>query len=86
MTGTAGCGPATTALPGTRLMSDRARLVGMRQDGTTFPAQISLSPVPTAAGQFTLAVIRDVTETPRLEDLAALVRAAVTAEQEHRAR
>ena len=59
--------------PRTWLMGDRARLVGMRQDGTTFPAQVSLSPVPTAAGQFTLAVIRDVTETPRLEDLAALV-------------
>lgn len=72
--------------PGTWPMGDRARLLGMRQDGTTFPAQISLSPVPTAAGQFTLAVIRDVTETRRLEDLAALVRAAVTAEQEHRAR
>lgn len=72
--------------PGTRLMGDRARLVGIRQDGTTFPAQVSLSPVPTAAGQFTLAVIRDVTETPRLEDLAAFVRAAVTAEQEHCAR
>ena len=40
----------------------------MRKDGTTFPAQISLSPVPTAAGQFTLAVIPEVTETRRLQD------------------
>ena len=31
-------------------------------------------------------MIRDVTETRRLEDLAALARAAVTAEQEHRGR
>ncbi len=46
------------------------RLVGLRADGTTFPAEISLSPVPTAAGRFTLAVIRDVTRARRLEDRA----------------
>ena len=49
-----------------------ARLVGLRADGTTFPAEISLSPVPTTAGRFTLAVIRDVTSTRRLEDRAGL--------------
>jgi len=67
-------------------MDDQAWLVGLRKDGTTFPAQISLNPVRSTAGRFTLAVIRDVTETRRLVDLAALARAAVTAEQEHRGR
>jgi len=57
-----------------------ARLVALRKDGTTFPAEISLSPVTTATGSFTLAVIRDVTEARRLADLA---RAAVAVRQAH---
>jgi len=60
------------------------RLVGQRKDGTTFPAEISLTPVTTAAGLFALTVIRDVTEARRLEDLASLAAAAVTAEQARR--
>jgi anti-anti-sigma factor len=68
---------AYTQAPQARPMAERARLVALRKDGATLPVEISLSPVPTASGQFILAVIRDSTETRRREDLADLARAAV---------
>lgn len=62
-----------------------ARLPALRKDGTTFPVEISISPVTTAAGPYTLAVIRDITESRQLEDLADLV-SAVLAGRGHRGR
>jgi anti-anti-sigma factor len=66
--------------PVARPMGARARLVGLRKDRTTFPVEIGLSPVPTATGMFTLAAVRDATQTRRHDDLMDVAR-AVAAEQ-----
>lgn len=69
--------------PSARPMGAAMQLAGLRKDGTTFPVRVSLTPVTTASGQLTLAVIRDITGTGRLDDLAVLARDAAAAQREY---
>jgi PAS domain S-box-containing protein len=69
--------------PVSRPMADRARLAGVRQDGTTIPVTITLNPVPTASGHFVLAVVRDATHEHWQDDLTGLVRAALAQQAQH---
>jgi PAS domain S-box-containing protein len=69
--------------PVRRPMADRARLVGARKDGATIPVTITLSPVPTASEHLVLAVVKDVTQARRRDDLASLVRAATAEQAQH---
>ncbi len=71
--------------PQARPMAERPRLAALRKDGSTFPVEISLSPVPTATENYVLAVIRDATAPRRRDDLAGLARDAA-ADQPQRAR
>jgi PAS domain S-box-containing protein len=69
--------------PVPRPMADRARLTGLRQDGTTIPVTITLIPVPTASGHLVLAVVRDATHEHWQDDLTGLVRTALAQQAQH---
>jgi anti-anti-sigma factor len=69
--------------PAARPMADRARLVGLRKDGSTIPVTITLSPVPTASGHFVLAAVRDATHERAQDDLIDLVRAVLAEQAQH---
>ena len=69
--------------PAARPMADRARLVGLRKDGSTIPVTITLRPVPAASGHFVVAVVRDATQEHRQDDLTGLVRAVLAEQAQH---
>jgi anti-anti-sigma factor len=72
-----------TLKPTARPMADRARLVGLRKDGSTIPVTITLRPVPTASAHFVLAVVRDARQEHWQDDLTGLVRAMLAEQAQH---
>lgn len=66
--------------PGAQSAEEGFKLTGLRRDGTEFPAEVTLSGLPTGYGMLVTAAIRDVSERRALEAERERLRAA--AEQE----